>query len=175
MSWQFDKPILKIVNNSVYKLGIFSSSSDVSSTENIKTASGYYLPLSSGTSGNYNSNFKIVKNSSSYFPHENKITCKVSYTRNTYSPTSGVYQYYWKITAIEFEAPLPCASKFYSGSTLLKEVSANTKKITGSPIFQTPIQTASSCTVSFSASFGGKTVAGSFSLGSASSTSFIIS
>lgn len=178
MSWQFQSPFLKLVNGTLHKIGKFTSATDVSATRTLlKTINGttYYLPLFSGTSTSATGVYRYCINGSVYYPHANKITCTVAYTRNTYSPTSGVYQYYWKITSIGFESSLPVSSSFYTGSLSLKSVSANTKKITGSPVFQTPIQNGSTFTVYFKATNAGITVTGSFTMGASGSRTFIIS
>jgi len=160
MSWQFDKPLKKIINGNSYNVAICTSSNDFSATsyyKSIISSTIYYSPLSSSSSNPYTTAYRKVINSTAYYPHLNKCWVKVTYTRNSSNPTSGLTVYTWTITKIEFEMPLPVAT---SGSLII-DANTKTKSGTVKTITQYNNSTAS---FSLSATYGGVTVSGSVSL-----------
>ena len=152
-------------------MAVCTSASDFSATSYYKpiiNSTIYFSPLSSSSSNPYTTAYRKVINSTAYYPHLNKCWVKVTYTRNSTNPTSGITVYTWTITKIEFEMPLPVAT---GGSV---SIAANTKTKTGT--IKTITQTNNS-TASFSlyATYSGVTVSGSVSLTSSGTATLYLS
>lgn len=171
MSWQFDKPIKKMINGSYYNVAICTSASDFSATAyygQLINSETFYTPLSSSSSTPYSSIYRKILNSTVYYPHLNQCKVSVSYSRTTSNPTSGVTNYTWTITKIEFEMPLPVAT---SGSL---SISANIKTKTGT--LKTVTQkNSSSYYFSLSATRNGITVSGGVYLTTSGTSTFYLS
>lgn len=171
MSWQFDKPLIKIINGTTYNVALCMSASDFSATTYYKqllNSETFYSPLSSSSSGSYTSAYKKIINSTTYYPHLNKCKVSVTYSRTTSNPTSGVTNYTWTIKKIVLEMPLPVAT----GGSL--SLSANIKEKSGTLLQKTQSNN-STFTFSLSASRNGKTVSGSARLTSGGTAEFYLS
>ena len=171
MSWQFDKPLKKIINGNSYNVALCTSENDFSASayyRQLLNSETFYSPLSSSSATPYSSVYRKVLNSAAYYPHLNLCKVSVTYTRICTNPTSSTKNYLWTITKIEFEMPLPVST---SGTLT---IAANTKTKSGT--LTTITQNNNSTTnFSLSATYNGVTVSGSVSLTSSDTVSFYLS
>lgn len=160
MSWQFQNPLIKIINNSTHEFALCTSTSDFSASSSlgvVKNNTTLFLPLSSSSSALYTDKYRIVKNNTTYYPRLNTDKIVITYTRTSTNPTLGITAYTWTIVKIVFEMPLPSAT---SGSLV---ISANTSSKSGTLATFTAMNQ-SSYTVNLQSTYGGTTVSGSCDL-----------
>lgn len=167
MSWQFDSPLRKIINNQEVYYPKCTNSSDYSGDYFRKIINDitYYIPLKSTNDG---INIRKIINNNVYYYHNNTCQVTVYYDMTSSSPTSSSTEYTWDVTRIVFEMPLPVAT---SGSIV---VSANTKDKSGN-LLHAVKENDSNYPFSISATYNGVTVSGSTTLTTSGSITFTLS
>ena len=179
MSWQFNNPETLIINNTKYKVAVFSSATDVSSDyacEIVKNNQIYYIPYSL-TNTNILPIKKVFNNQVYNYKQLNKMSASITYTRTYNYITNNVFVCVWKITKIELDYSLPVKSVFTYQNNTQYTLSANVKSVSSNnQVFSfSAYKSYTSSPLTFSATNGDITISSTFTLENSGTTTFELS